>query len=58
MEKRENRDSPVYVWVKKRNHMWLKDEMKRLNYKSKSEFIDKIIDDLRNKKAPLDRRSY
>jgi hypothetical protein len=55
MHKREPRDTILYARIKQRNETFIEEEMKRLGYKSKSEFMDDLFDDLRNKKAPLDR---
>lgn len=47
MDKKEPRDAILYAHIKTRNDEWIKAEMKRLGYKSKSEFTDKCFDELR-----------
>lgn len=54
MQKKTRRDSVMYVHIQKVNHDWVKSQMKKLKYTSsrgKSEFVDQLISNLRNKKA-------
>lgn len=55
MEKKEPRTAILYARVKPANRKWIKIEAKRLGYKSESEFMDKVLEELRAKQS--DRKS-
>lgn len=55
MEKRVKREKTLYVYILKKNHDWIEEQMKELGYsrqRGKSEFIDNILTGLRHKKNP------
>lgn len=54
MKKKTKRDGILYAHVQKKNLKWVESEMKRLGYsdtRGKSEFIDDLISEKRNRKA-------
>jgi hypothetical protein len=55
VNKKEPRDSILYVRIKPTNAKWLDKRKKKLGYKSLSEFLDTHLDAIRNRKrSPLD----
>ena len=44
MTKHESRDTVLFARVKKRNYQWVVAEMKRLKFKSKSEYMDILLE--------------
>ena len=44
MQRKEPRDTVLWTRVKKRNFAWVENEMERLGFKSKSEYIDTLLD--------------
>jgi uncharacterized protein YfdQ (DUF2303 family) len=49
LEKKEKRDTVLYVRVTEANKAWLDKEAKRLNYGTLSEFIDELVNKLKAK---------
>ena len=49
LEKKEKRESVLYVRVTKANKKWLDEEATRLNYATLSEFIDELVNKLKAK---------
>lgn len=50
MDSKIYRDSVIYARVQKKNHLWIKQQMKKYGYSGKSgksEFIDNMISDVR-----------
>jgi hypothetical protein len=49
MKAKEVRDRALFVRIKGQNETWLKLEMRKLRYKSKGEFVDALLDEVREK---------
>ena len=56
MEKKQPRDTILYARIKKTNFAWINAEMSRLSFKSKSEYIDTLIDLAKEGKAAQEKK--
>lgn len=49
VKKKEKRDDVLYVHVKKSNKKWLKEQYKKMGYSTLSEYVDQLIDNIKQK---------
>jgi uncharacterized protein YfdQ (DUF2303 family) len=49
IDKKEKRNTVLYVKLTEANKAWLEKESKRLNYGTLSEFIDELVNKLKSK---------